>query len=83
MIYFVLTKSPWFCCYQHIYVSSMEDEKLQNLIVELVFFFCGAINKALLVSTQSFALFVYKMKHIQAERYDILPENHSGFLAKI
>ena len=47
-----------------IYVISIESAKLQNLIVELVFFFLGvAINKALPVSTQSFASFAYKIKH--------------------
>ena len=61
----------------------MEDAKLQNLIVELVFFLHVAINKALPVSTQSFASFVYKIKHIQAEIYDLLPKNLSGFGAKI
>ena len=60
----------------------MEDAKLQNLIVESAFFFSVAINKALPVSNQSFTSFVYKIKHIQAERYDILPKNRSGFGAK-
>ena len=41
-----------------IYVISMEDAKLQNLIVEPV----------LQVTTQSFALFVYKIKYLEAER---------------
>ena len=38
---------------------------------------------ALPVSTQSFVSFVYKIKYIQAERYDLIPKNRSGFLAKI
>ena len=79
----MLTKSPWFYC-SGIYVISMDDAKLQNLIVESVFFpLRVAINKALPVSTQSFASFVYKIKHIQAERYDLLPKHPSGFGAKM
>ena len=34
-----------------------------------------AINKALPGSTQSFPSIVYKIKHIQAERYDLMPKN--------
>ena len=33
--------------------------------------------------TQSFASFVYKIKHIEAERYDLIPKNRSGFGAKM
>ena len=59
----------------------MEDAKLQNLIVELVFVF--SFNKTLSVSSQSFASFVYKIKRLQAEGYDLLPENRSSFEAKM
>ena len=65
-----------------IYVISMEDAKLQNLIVEPVFLRV-AINKALPVSTQSLSSFVYKIKHIEAERYDVIPKNRSGFGTKM
>ena len=64
-----------------IYVILMENAKLQNLIIEPVFFF--AINKALPVSAQSFASFVYKIKHIEAEKYDLIHKNNSGFGAKM
>ena len=61
----------------------MEDDKLQNLIVELLFFlFRVAINKALPVTTQSFASSIYKIKHIEVERYDLLPKDHSGIWGK-
>ena len=51
----------------------MEDAKLQNLIIELVFFFLRiAIKKALPVSTQSFASFVYKIKHIHYMLKDMI-----------
>ena len=82
MIYFVLTKSPCFYCYG-IYVISMEDAKLQNLSIESVFFLRFAINKALSVSTQSFVSFLYKIKHIETERYYPISKNHSGFGEKM
>ena len=39
-----------------------------------VFLLRVAINEASLISTQSFASFVYKIKHMQTERYDLLPQ---------
>ena len=67
-----------------IYAISMEDAKLQNLIAEPVIFLLRvAINKALPVTSQSLASFVYKIKNIQTERYDLLPKNCLGFGAKM
>ena len=41
------------------------------------------INKALPISTQSFASFICKMKPIEAERCDLTPKNCSGFEAEM
>ena len=48
-----------------------------------IFLLRVAINKALPVTTQRFASFGYKIKHIQAGRYDLLPKNRSGFGVKM
>ena len=44
---------------------------------------CVTFNKALPVTIQSFTLFLYKMKHAEAERYDLILKNLSGFGAKM
>ena len=68
-----------------IYFILIECAKLQNLIAEPVFFrILGvAISKVLPVTTQTFVIFVYKIKHIEAEKYDLMPEHRSCFEAKM
>ena len=67
-----------------IYVISMEDVKIaKSNRCTCIFLLRVVINKALPASTQSFASFVYKIKHIEAERHDLLPKNRSGFGAKM
>ena len=68
-----------------IYVISMEDA---NFIAKsnrwtCIFLLRVTINKALPVTTQSFASFVYKIKHIEAESHDLINKNRSGFGAKM
>ena len=41
-----------------------------------------AINKALLVSTQSFTSFIYKTKHIVVKRYCQMPKKSFGLRSK-
>ena len=83
MIYFVLTKSPWFYCYQHMCYFDGRCQISKSNRWTCIFLLRVAINKALPVSTQSFASFVYKIKHIQAEIHALLLKNRSGFGAKI
>ena len=61
-----------------------ESAKLQNLMIEPVCFFWVLQSiKALPVTTQSFVIFIYKIKHIEAERYNLMPKNRSCFDAKM
>ena len=82
VIYSVATKSPWFYCYRHICYLDGKSQIAKSNLWTCIFLLRVAINKALPVSTQSFASFVYKIKHIQAERYNLLPKNRSRFGAK-
>ena len=75
MTYFVFTKSPWFYCYRHICYFDGRRKIANSNRWTCIFLLRVAINKALPISTQSFASFVHKIKYIQAERYDLLPKN--------
>ena len=83
MICFVLTKSLWFFCYWHICYFDWRCQIAKSNRWTCIFLLSVATNKALPISTQSFASFVYKIKHIEAERYDLVPKNCSCFGAKM
>ena len=74
MIYFVLTKSPWFYCYWRICYFDGGYQIAKSRRRTCIFLLRVAINKALLVSTQSFVSFVYKIKDIEAEKYHQIPK---------
>ena len=83
MIYFVLPKSSWFYCYRNIcYFDGIWQIGKSNRWT-CIFLLRVAINKALPVIKQSSGSFVYIIKHIQAERYDLLPKNRSGLGVKM
>ena len=82
MIHFVLTKSPWFYCYWYICYFDGRCQITKSNRRTRIFLLRVAINKALLVSTQSFTSFIYKTKRIVAKRYYQMPKKSFGFRSK-
>ena len=82
MIHFVLTKSPWFCCYWYICYFDGRYQITKSNCWTHIFLLRVAINKALLVSAQSFTSFIYKTKRIVAKRYHQMPKKSFGLRSK-